>query len=98
MPKRAKVAKIERQGVTLKISVSVGRDDLVLLKRRAQRLYGGNLSAAVSEGVRHIREQEGREALLKWLGPAAEATEAQIAEIHAEWNSPIPPPPKRRKP
>jgi hypothetical protein len=71
--------------VTEKISVSVNREDLAVLRRRAQRQYGGNLSAAIGEGVRHIREQEGREALARWLGKAGETTSEQREAIRAEW-------------
>lgn len=74
--------------MTQKISISVDRADLALLKRRAQELYGGNLSAVVGEGVRHLREQEGREALARWLGKAGETTESQREAIRAEWRQP----------
>jgi hypothetical protein len=57
-----------RSGRTEKISVSIDRSDLSLLQKRARRLYGGNLSAAIAEGVRRVNEEEGREALVAWLG------------------------------
>ncbi len=80
--------RIKRAGVTEKISISVDHGDLVILRRRARKLYGGNLSAAVVEGVRHIREQEGREALVAWLGHTGEATEAQRKALRDEWQAP----------
>ena len=75
--------------MTEKISISVERSDLEVLRRRASKLYGGNLSAAVGEGVRHIREQEGREALVHWLGSAGDAPAEVRAAIRAEWRAPV---------
>lgn len=75
----------DRPGRTAKVSISLDRSDLTMLRRRARRLYGGNLSAAIAEGVRRIREDEGREALVGWLGDAAKTTPAQGESIRAEW-------------
>lgn len=65
--------------------MSIDHADLDALKRRAKKLYGGNLSAAVAEGARRIREQEDREALVDWLGPAAQVTSEEQEAIRAEW-------------
>lgn len=81
--------------MTAKISISLEHSDLALLRRRAAELYGGNLSAAVGEGVRRIREQEGRESLVRWLGAAGQPSLEQQAAIEAEWQHP-PQSPKRR--
>lgn len=75
----------ERAGRTEKISISIDRVDLDALRRRAKQLYEGNLSAAVAEGARRIREQEAREKLVAWLGPAAEAAPDEREAIRAEW-------------
>jgi hypothetical protein len=77
-------AKAHRAGTTEKISISIDVADLAVLRRRARKLYRGNLSAAVGEGVLHIREQEGREGLVRWLGKAGEATDAERARLRAE--------------
>ena len=74
-----------RPGQTDKISVSIDRKDLVALRRRARRLHGGNLSAALAEGVRRIREEEGREGQAQWLGEAGAASEAEQNALRAEW-------------
>jgi hypothetical protein len=74
-----------RQGRTEKISVSLDRADLAVLQKRARRLHGGNLSAAIADGVRRVREEEGREALVAWLGEAAHITPEQRDSIRAEW-------------
>jgi hypothetical protein len=82
-----------RAGRTDKISVSLDRKDLAAIRARARRLYGGNLSAVVAEGLRRVREEEGREALVAWLGDAGQATPEERDAIRAEWSLP----PKRRR-
>jgi len=74
-----------RPGRTAKISISLDRRDLAVLRGRARRLFEGNLSAVIAEGVRRVREEEGREALLGWLGDVATASPAQREAIRAEW-------------
>ena len=83
-----------RAGRTEKISISLESDELRALRQRADKLYGGNLSAAVAEGVRRVREEEGREALSAWLGQASEATPEELEGIRAEWSGE---PTKRRR-
>jgi hypothetical protein len=74
-----------RIGRTEKISVSLERSDLLALRRRAKRLYGGNVSAAIAEGARRIREEEGREKLVVWLGDSGKTTPQERDAIRAEW-------------
>ena len=81
-----------RAGNTEKVSVSLDRSDLAMLRKRARRLYKGNLSAVIAEGVQRVREEEGRQALLAWLGDAADATPAELQAIRDEW------PPHLRRP
>lgn len=76
-----------RAGTTEKVSISLDRSDLKLLRTRARRLYGGNLSAVVAEGVRRIREEEDRRALVVWLGDAADATPPEFEAIRDEWRA-----------
>jgi hypothetical protein len=76
----------KRPGRTVKLSISIDRVDLKLLEKRAKRVSGGNISAAISETIRIAQEWEGRRALVKWLGegrgePSAETMDA----IRAEW-------------
>jgi hypothetical protein len=87
---------LKRAGQTDKISVSLDRTELALMRKRARRLYGGNLSAVIAEGVRRVREEEGREALVAWLGAAAVSTPAERQAIRASWSE-APPPAKGRK-
>ena len=76
--------KTHRAGRTAKVSVSIARDDLALLRARAKRLYQGNISAVVAEGVARVRQEEGRQALLAWLGEAAVASPEEREAIRAE--------------
>jgi hypothetical protein len=58
----------KRSGRTEKISVSVRSADLVSLRRRAARLYDGNLSAVISELAADAALLEGMHSLALWLG------------------------------
>jgi hypothetical protein len=79
----------KRTGRTAKLSISLDRDDLELLKKRAKRVSGGNISAAISETIRIAQEWEGREALAKWLGGGREEPSVETMDsIRAEWRGP----------
>jgi hypothetical protein len=58
----------KRAGVTSKVSLSVHRDDLEILKRRAKRLYGGNVSAVFAELIATIKRQEAWGKAVAWYG------------------------------
>lgn len=67
-----------------KVSVTIDDADLSWLRRRAKRVHGGNLSAAIVEAARTLRRQESLRAFLDEEGvPRLAATE--LAEIQAEW-------------
>lgn len=85
-----------RAGRTEKVSISLNRADVSLLQKRARRLYGGNLSAVIADGVQRVREEEGREALVAWLGAAGHLTAEQRESIRAEWRG-APTRPRRRR-
>jgi len=75
-----------RAGNTVKLSISIDPDDLALLKKRAKRVSGGNLSAAISETIRIAQEWEGRKALAAWLGEGRDEPSAEtMGAIRAEW-------------
>lgn len=69
----------------VKISVSVAAEDLAILRRRAKRLYGGNLSAVIHELVQRAKKQEAMEKLLASLGGPS-LSDAERAAIDAEWS------------
>ena len=72
-----------RAGKTIKVSVSLNKDDVAALKRRAKESYDGNLSAAFSEAARWIRQQEARRRLIDKLGGPI-LTPESAAAIDAE--------------
>ncbi len=76
----------------VKVSVSIRADDLALLKRRAKRLHGGNVSAVIAELAETIRRQDARDQLLA-AGEATHgpATRSELDAIVGEWT------PRRRK-
>jgi hypothetical protein len=73
-----------RKGETGKVSVTVTAEDLKLLRARAKRLHGGNLSAAVADGVSRLREEEATHRLLQRLD-APPLSDARYEEIVSEW-------------
>jgi hypothetical protein len=72
-----------RAGKTIKVSVSLAKDDVAALKRRAKESYDGNLSAAFSEAARWIRQQEARRRVIDKLGGPL-LTPESAAAIDAE--------------
>ncbi len=58
----------KRAGVTEKISISLHREDLKALKKRAKRLHGGNVSAVITELAADAGLLEGMNELVDWLG------------------------------
>lgn len=66
-----------------KASISLDDVDLEWLMQRAERLHGGNLSAAVSEGTRLLRHLDEMRSLLDHLG-VPELTDAQRAVLDRE--------------
>jgi hypothetical protein len=76
----------KRSGRTVKLSISIDRDDLEHLRKRAKRLSGGNVSAAITDMIRIAGQWEGRQALAKWLGEGREEpSAAAMNAIRAEW-------------
>jgi hypothetical protein len=73
----------KRAGRTVKVSVSLDREDVAALKRRARESYGGNLSAAFAEAARWIRQREARRRLIGQLGGPT-LTPESAAAIDAE--------------
>ena len=76
----------KRPGRTVKLSISIDRNDYELLKKRAKSVSNGNLSAALTDMIHIAREWEGREALSAWLGQGRnEPSRAAMESIRAEW-------------
>ena len=72
---------IARTGKTVKVSISIDKGDLAVLKRRARESYHGNLSAAFSEAARLIRQRAARTRLVDMLGgPSLTASAAKTID------------------
>lgn len=77
----------------MKLSVSLDPEHHALLEKRAKRLPGGNVSAAIAEALDLAAEWDGRVALAEWLGaPHGEPTRKELDAVRAEWKAP-----KRRR-
>ena len=72
-----------RAGRTIKVSVSLDREDVLALKRLARESHDGNLSAAFGEAARWMRQREARRRLIDDLGGPTLTPEAAAA-IDAE--------------
>lgn len=75
----------KRPGGTTQLSISLPTEEAKLLRRRAKRVYGGNVSRVVSEAIRYIAYEEGRDALLATFGDRAKLTPAEAAELDRAW-------------
>jgi hypothetical protein len=73
----------KRAGKTVKVSVSLDKNDLTILKGLARESFGGNLSAAFAEAARLIRQRQARRRLVDLLGGPT-LTPESAAAIDAE--------------
>lgn len=58
----------KRAGVTEKVSLSVNKADLAMLKKRAKRLHGGNVSAVFADLIAEIRRRDAWDRAVVWYG------------------------------
>lgn len=86
----------KREGATEKISISLSRSDLASLKKRAKRLYSGNVSAVVAELAADAALLEGMHDLVDYLGGPS-LTDRERQEIDREWSRQFPVPKRVRK-
>lgn len=88
-----------RAGKTVKVSVSLDRDDLAALKRYAREAHGGNLSAAFAQAARWIRQREAGRRLVELLGGPTLTAEAALAIDREQAGGPRyePKKPRRRR-
>lgn len=75
----------KRPGGTTHLSISLPTADAKLLKRRAKRVYGGNVSRVVSDAIRYIAYEEGRDALVASFGPKGTPTREEANRLDAAW-------------
>ncbi len=75
-----------RAGNTVKLSISIDKSDFELLTKRAKKVSGGNISAAITQMIHTAREWEGRDTLAAWLGEGRDEPSSQAMDaIRAEW-------------
>ncbi len=80
---------MKRAGTTEKISISLKQEDLKALKKRAKRLYDGNVSAVIAELAADAKLLEGMHDLVNWLGgPSLTVEDRQ--RIDREWRGESP--------
>ena len=72
-----------RSGRTIKVSVSLDKDDLASLKRAAKESHGGTLSAAFAEAAAWFRQRQARRRLIAMLGGSTLTAES-AAQLDAE--------------
>jgi hypothetical protein len=68
-----------------------------MLRRRAKRLHGGNLSAVIDEATEHLRRLEAMDDFLDHVG-APQLTPQEVGRIEAEWRGEAGPARRRRRP
>jgi hypothetical protein len=74
----------KRAGVTRKVSLSVNREDLAIIKDRAKRLHGGNVSAVFADLIAEIRRREAWERAVAWYGEPIVLTDGERKAIDRE--------------
>ena len=74
----------KRAGVTKKVSLSVNREDLAVLKNRAKRLHGGNVSAVFAELIAEIKRREAWDRAVAWYGEPIEISDEERMGIDRE--------------
>ena len=75
-----------RPGGTTHLSISLSTQEAKILKRRARRVYGGNVSRVVSDAIRYIAYEEGRDALIASFGERGKPTPEEAARLDAAWS------------
>lgn len=67
------------------MSISLPAEDAKILKRRAKRVYGGNVSRVIGDAIRYIAYEEGRDALIATFGPKGRPTPQEARRLDVEW-------------
>jgi hypothetical protein len=75
----------KRAGGTTHLSISLATEEAKILRRRAKRVYGGNVSRVVSDAIRYIAYEEGRDALIASFGGKGQPTVEEARRLDAEW-------------
>ncbi len=75
----------KRTGGTTHLSISLPAEEARILKRRAKRVYGGNVSRVVSDAIRYVAYEEGRDVLIASFGGKGKPTPEEARQLDAQW-------------
>jgi hypothetical protein len=75
----------KRAGGTTHLAISLPTEEAKILKRRAKSAYDGNVSRVVSDAIRYIAYEEGRDALIGSFGGGGKLTPAEAAQLDVAW-------------
>jgi hypothetical protein len=75
--------KQRRAGATATFSVSIDRETKAILKARANRMHGGNMSALIAELGREAERRDAFERVREWVGGSL-LTDDDRSRIDAE--------------
>ena len=75
----------KRPGGTTHLSISLPAEEARILRRRAKRVYGGNVSRVVSDAIRYIAYEEGRDALIASFGPKGRPSSEDVRRLDLDW-------------
>lgn len=75
----------KRLGGTTHLSISLPTEEAKILRRRAKRVYGGNVSRVVSDAIRYVAYEEGRDALITSFGGKSRPNQAEARQLDEEW-------------
>ena len=75
----------KRPGGTVHLSISLPSEEAKILRRRAKRSYGGNVSSVISDAIRYVAYEEGRDALVASFAGKGIPSPGEAARFDAEW-------------
>jgi hypothetical protein len=88
----------KRAGRTVTLSVSLRPEDVAILRKRAKRLHGGNVSAAIGDAAELLRIEDNRQALAAKLEKELGPLDPEVARaIVMETMGAIPPVRRKKK-
>jgi len=70
---------------TAHLSISLPTEEAKILRRRAKRIYGGNVSRVVSDAVRYIAYEEARDTLIASFGDEGRPTADEAKRLDEDW-------------
>jgi hypothetical protein len=87
----------KRAGNTVTLSVSMRPEDLAVLRKRARRVHGGNVSAAIADAAELLRLEENRQAFARKLEQELGPFDPAVARAILMETMGVVPPVRRKK-